>query len=233
LPESTKIKTMDITEKIFTGLGGRFVTPFNRFKTKASRINAFVFDWDGVFNSGIKASDEGSPFLEPDSMGLNMLRLNYYLVHGKVPPVFIITGENNKTAVTFARRENLNSVFLSFTNKTEALDIICKEYGLEDDEIAFMFDDILDFGAARRTGMTFLVKHPGNPLTKDFVVSNNICDYVTGNSGDSEAVREVCELMIGITGDMGKTIETRIRFEGTYKEYLAERGKIETSLHKQ
>ena len=224
---------MDKTEKIFTGNGGTFVTPFNLFKTKASRIHAFVFDWDGVFNSGIKASEEGSPFFEPDSMGLNMLRLNYYLIHGKVPPVFIITGENNKTAVKFARRENLNSVFLSFINKTEALDMICKEYGLEDDEIAFMFDDILDFGTAERTGLSFLVRHPGNPLTKDFAVSKNICDYITGNSGDREAVREVCELMIDITGDMVKTIETRIRFEGTYKKYLAERGKIETSLNKQ
>jgi 3-deoxy-D-manno-octulosonate 8-phosphate phosphatase (KDO 8-P phosphatase) len=126
----------------------------------------------------------------------------------------------------------MNAVFLNVKNKTEALDIICQEYGLNDDEIAFMFDDILDLGAARRTGLSFLVKHPGNPLTSRYAVSNKICDYVTGNSGDSEAVREVCELMIGITGDMDKTIDARIRFEGKYEEYLTEKKKIETQVVK-
>ena len=221
---------MDKIEEIFTELGGRFVTPFNEFRKKASRIKAFVFDWDGVFNSGIKASEEGSPFSEPDSMGLNMLKFNYRLTQGSIPPVFIITGENNKTARRFARRENMNTVFLNVKNKTEALDIICQEYGLNDDEIAFVFDDILDLGAARRTGLSFLVNHPGNPLTSRYVASNKICDYVTGNRGDSEAVREVCELMIGITGDMDKTIDARIRFEGKYEEYLTDKKKIETQV---
>ena len=221
---------MNDIEKIFAGLGGQFITPFTEFRKKAVSIKAFVFDWDGVFNSGIKVSEDGSPFSEPDSMGLNMLKLNYWLLKKTIPPTFIITGENNKTALRFARRENMNAVFLSYKDKTEALDFICKEHGLKKEETAFVFDDILDIGVAAKAGLSFLVDHPGSPLTKDFIISNGICDYVTGNTGGGEAVREVCELLIGTTGDMHRTIDTRIRFKGDYEKYLKEKSCIETQL---
>ncbi len=223
---------MDDFEKIFSGLGGRFITPFNEMKGKAAGIRAAVFDWDGVFNTGIKSGSEGSPFSEPDTMGLNMLKLNFWLQHGTILPTFIITGESNHTALKLARRENMNAVFLNYIYKPDAIDIICEQYGLRKNEIVFVFDDILDIEVAKQTGLSVLVNRESSPLTKGYVVSNNICDYVTGNSGGDAAVREVCELLIGMTGDMSKTIETRIRFKGYYEKYLSEKSRIEPQIFK-
>ena len=59
--------------------------------------SCFVLDWDGVFNSGEKTSTTGSSFSEVDSMGLNLLRYAYYLVHGKMPVTLVISGEKNES----------------------------------------------------------------------------------------------------------------------------------------
>ena len=223
---------MDSLEKTFNEIGGRFITPYNILKEKAAGIKAAVFDWDGVFNDGTKSGDEGSPFSEPDTMGLNMFKLNYWLVNKKIPQTFIITGQNNKTAIKLAERENMNAVFLSYLYKPDALNIICDLYDIKKEEIAFVFDDILDLEVAKQVGLSFLVNRPGSPLTKDHVISKRICDYVTGNSGGNAAVREVCELLIGMTGSMTGTIETRIRFKGDYKKYLSEKSRIKTKIFK-
>ena len=218
--------------KLFTDPGGRFVTPFPVMKNKAAGIRAAVFDWNGVFNNGTKTGDEGSPFSEPDTMGLNMLKLNHWLRYKTILPTFIITGENNQTALKLARRENMNAVFLNYIYKPDAIDIICEKYGLKKSEMVFVFDDILDIEVAKQVGVSILVNRESSPLTKDYVVSKKICDYVTGNSGGNTAVREACELLIGMTGSMSETIETRIRYKGAYEKYLAEKSLIEPEIFK-
>ncbi len=221
---------MNNIEKQFSELGGLFVTPFSTLKDKTSKIKAVIFDWDGVFNNGSKMSDEGSLFSEPDAMGMNMFKLDFWLRNRHLPYMFIITGENNKLALKLATREHMNDVFLSYINKTEALNIICDRYGLKKDEIAFVYDDILDIEVAKQVGVSLLINRSGSPLTTDYLISNNICDYVTGNTGGNFAVREACELLIGINGDINKTIDTRIQFKGDYEKYLSERNLIKTHL---
>ncbi len=221
---------MENIEKQFSELGGKFVTSYTDLKKKASKIRAVIFDWDGVFNNGLKISDVGSAFSEPDTMGMNMLKLDYWLRNKHLPYTFIITGENNQMALKIANRERMNAVFLSYINKTEALNIICDKHGLKKEEVAFVYDDILDIGVAKEVGVSILINRSGSPLTTNYVISNGICDYVTGNPGGEFAVREACELLIGMNGDMNKTIDTRIRFKGDYENYLAERNLIETQL---
>lgn len=221
---------MENIEKQFSDLGGTFVTSYPNLKEKAAKIKAVIFDWDGVFNTGLKISDMGSAFSEPDTMGMNMFKLDYWLRNKHLPYTFIITGENNQLALKVANREKMHAVFLSYINKTEALNIICDQYGLKREEIVFVYDDILDIGVAKEVGVSLFIHRSGSPLTTNYVVLNGICDYVTGNAGGDFAVREVCELLIGMNGDMNKTIETRIRFKGDYENYLADRSHIETDL---
>ena len=66
-------------EAIFTQLGAKFITPISEIDRKLTHIKAFVFDWDGVFNNGVKNENKSSNFNEIDSMGTNMLRFSYFL----------------------------------------------------------------------------------------------------------------------------------------------------------
>ncbi len=212
----------------FENIGGTFITPEDHLKEKLSKIKAYIFDWDGVFNNGSKVGNEGSNFAEPDAMGINMLKLDYWLRNGKLPHTFIVTGEENKSAQFLATREHMNATFFRCKFKVKALDRICHENNLKPDEIAFVFDDILDVELARSCGASFQINRNANPLFNQFLIDNKSCDYRTGNTGGNGGVREICELIIGLTGNLSQAIETRIEFTGGYTQYLNERNLIKT-----
>ncbi len=203
--------------------GGEFISPLAVFTKKLPAIKAFVFDWDGVFNSGFKQNNEGSPFSEPSSMGLNMLRFSGYLKNGVIPLIFIITGENNVPALKLAQREHFAAVYLSVRNKLVALKHIKTAFGIAAHEVAFAYDDILDLGLAQKVALRFQVKRKANPLMDAFVKVNNLVDYKTGAEGQEHAVREICELIIGLNGNYNLTINERMNFSSTYQHYLKER----------
>ncbi|MCB0495334.1 MAG: phosphatase [Cyclobacteriaceae bacterium] len=207
----------------FEKAGGEFLSPLSVFKEKLHAIKAFVFDWDGVFNDGFKKDNQGSPFSEPSSMGLNMLRFSYFLKHGKLPYVFIITGENNLPAIKLSEREHFTGVYLNVRNKLAALEHITTTYAIEANQVAFTFDDILDLGMAEKAGLRMVVRRKSNPLLDVFIAKNNLADYKTGAEGQEHAVREVSELIIGLNGNYGQTLHDRLNFSAVYKKYLDQR----------
>jgi 3-deoxy-D-manno-octulosonate 8-phosphate phosphatase (KDO 8-P phosphatase) len=75
----------------FINLGGTFLTPPSRIKSSLANIKAFVLDWDGVFNDGRKTSETDSTFSEIDSMGINLLRFDYWLRNNQFLLNFILT----------------------------------------------------------------------------------------------------------------------------------------------
>ena len=204
----------------FERAGGEFISPLSVFTEVLPKIKAFIFDWDGVFNSGFKQDNAGSPFSEPSSMGLNMLRFSGYLKGGGIPKVFIITGENNLPAIKLAQREHFAAAYLSVRNKLQALEHIEKEFGVVRNEVAFAFDDILDLGLAKEAALRFQVNRKSNPLMDAFVKSEKLVDYKTASEGQEHAVREICELIIGLNGNYNHTVNDRMSFSTEYQTYL-------------
>jgi 3-deoxy-D-manno-octulosonate 8-phosphate phosphatase (KDO 8-P phosphatase) len=217
-------------EKEFVKLGGTFLTPVEEINSSLARIKAFVFDWDGVFNDGRKTSDKDSTFSEIDSMGINLLRFNYWLKNNQFPLIFIITGMKNQAATDFSKREHFDGIYLNVKNKREALDSICNNYKIVAKEIACIFDDVLDIELAKLSGLSFIVGRKANPLLMNYVKQNKICNYISAFSGANYAVREICELLIGLSGDYNRTLELRIQFKGEYEEFLNKRNAIDTDV---
>ncbi|MBS1682661.1 MAG: phosphatase [Bacteroidetes bacterium] len=214
------------TELIFTELGGRFCRPFAEFKDQLSKIKAYVFDWDGVFNDGVKTDQGGSPFSEVDAMGTNMLRFGHWLKHRSLPTVAVITGEENPSARFLAQREHYHAVYFKSTNKLTAFDHFLKTNNLTAHEVAFVYDDVLDLGVAEKCGLRFLVKHRAAPLFQNYATKNRATDYIT--SSDNHAVREVCELILGTNGIFNEAIHKRSHFDEAYQKYLNERNQVAT-----
>ncbi len=210
-------------------MGGNFCRPFSEFQDRLSKIKAYVFDWDGVFNNGVKTAQGGSPFSEVDAMGTNMLRFGHWLNHGELPFVAVITGEDNPTALYLAQREKFHSLYFKSTNKFIAFDHFLKLHDLKAEEVAFVFDDVLDLGVAERCGLRLLVKHSASPLFQDYAIKNNIVEYITAH--DEHGVREVCELILGVTGQYDEAINKRSHFDETYQHYLNLRKKVETKVY--
>src|SRR5690606_36743845 len=120
---------------------GQFIIAPELMREKLDQVKAFVFDWDGVFNNGMKDENGSSPFSEVDSMGTHMLRLNHYLRTGKPPLPAIITGEKNKAAFSLAEREHFNAVYYGIRRKAAALAHLCLTHHLAPGEVAYIFDD--------------------------------------------------------------------------------------------
>jgi 3-deoxy-D-manno-octulosonate 8-phosphate phosphatase (KDO 8-P phosphatase) len=218
---------MDI-EKIFRGIGGTFITPPDKISQALLKTRALIFDWDGVFNNGMKSGDSGSAFSEIDSMGINLLRFSFWLKNRTIPHCFIITGMNNQTAIGFAKREHFDGIVMNLKKKKLALDAICRMYKLEPAETAFFFDDVIDLELAKECGLSFYVSRQANPLLNEYVSSNKICDYITSRPGDAHAVREVCELLTGLNGNFTQTTESRLVFSPEYETFLKTREQIVT-----
>lgn len=215
----------------YNALGGEFLTPPETLSEKLASINAYLFDWDGVFNAGTKGEKSSSTFSEVDSMGINLLRFGYWLTHGRLPFVAIMTGENNPSAIQLAEREHFTAIYFQTRDKGTALTHLEATFQIRADTVAFCYDDVLDLAVAARAGLGFRINRPGSPLFSRYAGSKNFCDYVTANSGTTNGVREICELILGLTGQFTTVVEKRCAFDADYRQYLEARNALETQRY--
>ena len=207
---------------------GEFIEDKKIVANKLKNIKALIFDWDGVFHSGYKKSNKESSFSEADSMGINMLRFSYYLKDNAIPYTAIVTGENNETAGYFAKREHFDQIFLKVKNKVEILNWLTENKGFTNDEVLFVFDDILDLSIAKLCGLRFMVNRNASFMLTSYCKTHRLCDYITKNTADNHAIREISELAISLMGDYNDVIEKRIKYKGDYMEYIGIRNSIKT-----
>jgi len=213
-------------QQLFENQGGEFISPPSFIAEKLKNIKAYIFDWDGVFNTGTKDENKSSSYSEVDSMGLNMLRLGYWLGNNKeLPVVSIITGEHNTTAIRLAEREHFNHIYFGFKNKSTAFEHLLEAYHLKPEEVAFCFDDILDFPITRKCGLKFMVDRNGSPLFRKYAIKMQYCDYITGQVGGEFAVREITELILGLLGQYEMAVKERTDFSKLYTDYLGQRNR--------
>lgn len=210
-------------ELIFSEIGGTFLSSALDISAKLKTIKAFVFDWDGVFNNAVKNENKSSNFNEADSMGTNLLRFNYFLHNNKMPACAIISGEKNEMAFYFCNREHFDASYYKVADKIIALEHFCKANNIEKSEVCYMFDDVLDLSIAKVCGIRILINRKANPLFKNYVINNKLADYITAHESGNFAVREACEMLIGLSETYNEVIEHRTVYSPIYKDYITQR----------
>lgn len=220
----------DLVDRFGTA-GGRFLTTADDMRKKLDQCRAVVFDWDGVFNDGQKAPGISSGYSEADSMGTNMLRYGLWLRDGELPYTAIITGENNDGATAFAEREHLAAIYSGIRRKQDVVAHLCAENGLNPGQVACVFDDINDLAMAETCGLRLMVRRDASPLFTDFVAREKLCDYVSGMHGGSNAVREICELLLGLMDSLADVVRSRVAFDEAYDGYFKVRQSASTAKY--
>lgn len=217
-----------VTEQLFTNLGGQFVTPAAELAQKLRAVRAVVFDWDGVFNDGVKTGSGSSSFSEVDSMGTNLLRFGLWLHHQEQLPVAaVITGVTNTLADHLVGREHFQACYSQAKHKVDVLAHLLDQHGLQPSEVAFFFDDALDLSVAEVVGVRVLIHRRANPLLTNYVVQNRLADYLTAHASGQWAVREGCELLLGLLGQFEPVMAERLRYRPVYDRYYTQRQAIE------
>jgi 3-deoxy-D-manno-octulosonate 8-phosphate phosphatase (KDO 8-P phosphatase) len=217
-----------MNDKNFKGL---FAASPEAIAARLKDIKAFVFDWDGVFNDGKKDAGGSGYFSEVDAMGTNLLRFNHYLLKKEVPLSAIISGEKNDVTFTFAKREHFHAVYFGVKHKLNAIEHFCSETGLAPENIAFFFDDVLDFSAASVAGLRIMIGRASTPLLKEYAQKNNYVDYITAFSGGEHGLRESAELLLSASGLYNETLDHRVQSSEIYKSYLDKRNRQATSFY--
>ncbi len=205
----------------------RFIHSEPELLRRLARTKAVLFDWDGVFNDGFKDADGGSPFSEVGSMGVNLLRFALWLRNGTLPKAAVITGQHNPSAERFGQRERLHGVYMGFTNKPEAFDAFLSTHGLQADEVAFFFDDVLDLPVAARCGLRVMIGSTVTAWLIEQAIARGEVDIVTANSGGDNGLREATDAVIALLGHGAHVIAHRTAYSETYQRYLGERQAVE------
>ncbi|NJO89089.1 MAG: hypothetical protein HC831_09130 [Chloroflexia bacterium] len=126
-------------------------------------------------------------------------------------------------AVYLAEREHFNHIYFNFKNKAVAFEHLLETFNLKPEEVAFCFDDILDFPITKRCGLKFMVSRKGSPLFNQYAIEKGYVDYISGQQGGNFAIREITELILGLLNQYNRALDERSAFSKDYSDYLKQR----------
>jgi 3-deoxy-D-manno-octulosonate 8-phosphate phosphatase (KDO 8-P phosphatase) len=155
-----------------------------------AQIKLLVLDVDGVMTDGrIIYTDSGEQikqFSSRDGLGLRLLMDNGIQVG-------IITGRISGALTHRCRNLGIDLIFDGIFNKSEAMDRMARQTGIDPAEMAFMGDDLIDLPAMARSGVAIAVADAADEVKAR-------ADIVTRAPGGHGAVREICDVILKAAG---------------------------------
>lgn len=165
-------------------------------EAKLAKLKVFAMDVDGVLTDGRIIVDgegvESKNFNVQDGMG-----------------VILISKAGFKTAIISARASEpikfrsqdlrIDRTFTGVYPKTAAYEQMLEDFGVKDEEVCFIGDDVTDLVIMKRAGFAVAVENAVFEIKQ-------AADYVTKHSGGHGAVREAVELILRAQGKWGPAL---------------------------
>ena len=156
----------------------------------ARNIKFVILDVDGVLtDGGIIIDNKGNElksFHVRDGHGIKML------IRAGIN-VALITGRSSKVVERRARELGITEVFQKCFDKRKAYRQLSKKYSLDDLEVAYIGDDIVDIPLLQRVGLPVVVADADDEVKSSALI-------VTEKRGGRGAVREVCDFILKAKG---------------------------------
>ena len=166
-------------------------------------IKLLICDIDGVLTDGqfIKSSngDELRSFNALDGVGFVMLRL----LNLNIKTAWI-TGRESVTTTLRAEELKIDDVYNGVIRKIDAYNELKEKYSIEDEEICFIGDDIIDIPLLEKVG--FAVTVPNAPE-----YMRRYVHYTTIIPGGHGAVREVIDMIIDSRENFDSKLEELLK----------------------
>ena len=162
----------------------------DEIERRAGRIKLLLMDCDGVLTDGrimlLENGDEQKSFHTRDGHGL-------VLLHRAGLRSGIISGRTSSAVERRARDLGITYVRQGTWNKIKDFEEVVIEAGVEDQQVAFIGDDVTDIPLMLRSGFAVAVADATDETRAS-------ADYITTLAGGYGAVREVCELILKAQG---------------------------------
>jgi 3-deoxy-D-manno-octulosonate 8-phosphate phosphatase (KDO 8-P phosphatase) len=161
-------------------------------QTKAKKIKLLLLDVDGVLTDGTIILDnqgnELKAFHVRDGHGIKLAQRSGIAIG-------IITGRKSEVVNIRARELGIQEVYQGAHEKILAYESVIAKYGVEDSEVAYIGDDIVDVEVFKRVGMAVGVAD-ADPSIRPHV------DLITKTEGGRGAVREFINFVLKSQGKL-------------------------------
>ncbi len=168
------------------------------FNQKAKHIKLLVIDVDGVLTAGhLVYSDQGvtlKAFHVHDGLGLQLLKKSGV----KIAAITTCVAKLNQVRLEAL---GFDDIFLGQKDKRVAYQQLADKYKLNDEQIAYMGDDLPDLALIRRAGLGVI---PANAVS----TLKTYADWQTTKRGGDGAVRELCEQLMQAQDTFDNLVET-------------------------
>jgi len=159
---------------------------------KAARIRLVIFDVDGVLTDGsLFLGDDGQEykaFNSRDGHGMKMLQSNGV-------EIAIITGRSSQVVSHRMASLGIEHVYQGARDKAPAYVELRDKLGLDDAQIAYVGDDVVDLPVMRRVGLAIAVQDAHTLVKKH-------AHWQTPSRGGRGAARDVCEMLLEAQGKL-------------------------------
>ena len=167
---------------------------------KAEGIRLIIFDVDGVLTDGsLFIGDDGQEykaFHSKDGHGMVMLQQTGV-------QIAIITGRTSEVVRIRMASLGIEHVYQGKRDKLPAYEELKQATGLNDAQIAYVGDDVVDLPVMTRVGLAIAVQD-AHALAKQHA------HWVTPSGGGRGAAREACEMIMDAQGHLQKMLDAYI-----------------------
>jgi 3-deoxy-D-manno-octulosonate 8-phosphate phosphatase (KDO 8-P phosphatase) len=150
-------------------------------------VKLLILDVDGVLTDGKVVLGTGGMELKQfhtlDGFGIARAQDGGLIVA-------LITARVSEAVETRALELGIKDFLQGRRDKREAYGHLLEKYGLGDDQVAYVGDDLFDLPVLERAGLKVAVANASTAVKR-------VADYVTIADGGRGAVREVVDLLLG------------------------------------
>lgn len=164
---------------------------------QAQKIKLVILDVDGVMTDGrIIIADNGVETRNFDIKdGFGTVVLQQMGIE-----VAIITSRRSEAVALRAKELRINRYYAGIKKKVDTYATIKSEMGIDDSEVCYVGDDLVDLGMMKRVGFAVAVADAVAEVKEH-------AHYITRAVGGRGAVREVAELILRAQGKWQKVID--------------------------
>ncbi|MBR5820994.1 MAG: HAD-IIIA family hydrolase [Alistipes sp.] len=167
------------------------------FKEDIARVEAMIFDVDGVMTDGRIIPTAEGDFIRCYNCK-DGYALAYAIRHGY--RVCVITGGYGKILERRLRMLGMQDYYIDCMDKISTLREYMKKYNLNPENVLYMGDDIPDLECMREVGMPVC---PADSAPEVIECSRYVSEFVGGRG----AVRDIVEQVLRARGDWAKSSE--------------------------
>lgn len=157
---------------------------------KAKKIRLVIFDVDGVLTDGrLYFTPDGGEmkcFHVHDGLGIKHLLKNNI-------QVAIISGRKTPQVEKRMQELGVSFIYQNVEDKEPVYKALLEQLNLNDEQVAYVGDDLLDVALIERVGLGISVPN-GHDSAK------SIADWITNTAGGFGAAREICDFILKAQG---------------------------------